>query len=150
VQRLGAQIVVSFGEYYGVPNPDDPTEELAPDHTLSAIDESQIPNLVTAVSSFAKDLTIANDDFQTHDTPADNVQNRVLLSASLISATLRIKALSDTPLTTSRILAISRAGSWMILSFLASTRETLARSQVRLTNRLSQKFRGNAVSRQLA
>ena len=50
-------------------------------YTLSAIDEFQIPNLVTAVSSFGRDLTTANDDFQTHDTPADNVQNRILLQA---------------------------------------------------------------------
>jgi uncharacterized protein (TIGR03437 family) len=79
---LATDIVRQYGMFYGSPNPGNPDQQRDPIHTLSAINEAKLPDLVTAVSSFAKDLTAANDDFQTHDTPADNVQNRILLNAS--------------------------------------------------------------------
>jgi len=80
--ELATDIVQQYGMFYSGPKPGFPAEQRDPNHTLSAINEGQLPDLVTAVSSFAKDLTAANDDFQTHDTPADNVQNRILLNAS--------------------------------------------------------------------
>jgi hypothetical protein len=79
---LATDIVQQYGKFYGSPDPRDPTQQRDRIHTLSAIDESKLPDVVTALSSFAKDLATANDDFQTHDTPADNVQNRILLQAS--------------------------------------------------------------------
>jgi clostripain len=72
---LGKAIVTRYQEFYK----DDRTTAF---YTLSAINEEKLPDLANAVSNFATVLKAANDDFKTHDTPADNVQNRILLAAS--------------------------------------------------------------------
>jgi uncharacterized protein (TIGR03437 family) len=73
---LGKEIVRQFGLYYS-----DPSSPPDPDHTLAAVDETQLPSLVQSVSSLATALQVAASDFRTHDTPDDNIQQRILLAA---------------------------------------------------------------------
>jgi len=54
-----------------------------PAHTLSCVDEAQVPGLVDSVSSFASSLRAGLDDFMTHDTPLDNVAHLVKIHRGL-------------------------------------------------------------------
>ncbi len=80
--QLGTQIVSDYTAFYSAPDPTNPGQVLDPDHTLSAVDQSQIPNLVNVVSAFAIDLKNGADDFRTHDTFDDNVEHRIALDSA--------------------------------------------------------------------
>ncbi len=82
--QLGEQIVSDFHAFYNhVPDPALPDETRDNSHTLSCVDQSQLPALVTSVSTFANDLRTGCDDFKIHDDPLDNVEHRIALDAAI-------------------------------------------------------------------
>ena len=73
---LGNRIVTDFHAFYSAPATADP------DHTLSTVDQAQLPNLVGVVSAFGGDLRIGCDDFKEHDIPEDNVEHRIAVDSA--------------------------------------------------------------------
>ena len=73
---LGRKLVEKFCAFYQCAQNSGPTPR-DPIATISSVNLANVPALVAAVSAFAADLKAGVDDFISHDTPADNVQEQI-------------------------------------------------------------------------